>query len=42
VHIVVATPGRVIGHINRNTLKLKDIEYLILNEADEMLNMGFN
>jgi len=41
VHIVVGTPGRVIDHINRNTLKLKDIEYLILDEADEMLNMGF-
>jgi len=41
VHIVVGTPGRVIDHINRKTLNLKDIEYLILDEADEMLNMGF-
>ena len=41
VHIVVGTPGRVIDHINRKTLNLRDIDYLILDEADEMLNMGF-
>jgi len=41
VQIVVGTPGRVIDHIKRKTLNLKDIEYLILDEADEMLNMGF-
>ncbi|MBA7518303.1 DEAD-box ATP-dependent RNA helicase CshA [subsurface metagenome] len=41
VHIVVGTPGRVIDHIKRKTLNLKDVEYLILDEADEMLNMGF-
>jgi ATP-dependent RNA helicase DeaD len=41
VHIVVGTPGRVIDHLNRKTLKLKHIEHLILDEADEMLNMGF-
>jgi ATP-dependent RNA helicase DeaD len=41
VHIVVGTPGRVIDHLNRKTLKLAKIEYLILDEADEMLNMGF-
>jgi len=41
VHIVVGTPGRVIDHINRKTLNLSDINYLILDEADEMLNMGF-
>lgn len=41
MHIVVGTPGRVIDHIKRKTLNLKDIEYLILDEADEMLNMGF-
>ena len=41
VDIVVGTPGRVIDHINRKTLKLENIEYLILDEADEMLNMGF-
>ena len=41
VHIVVGSPGRVIDHLNRKTLKLDKIEYLILDEADEMLNMGF-
>ncbi len=41
VHIVVGTPGRVIDHLNRKTLKLRVIEHLILDEADEMLNMGF-
>ncbi|NKB24963.1 MAG: DEAD/DEAH box helicase [Kiritimatiellae bacterium] len=41
VHIVVGTPGRVIDHLNRKTLKLGHIEHLILDEADEMLNMGF-
>ncbi|MFH1429344.1 MAG: DEAD/DEAH box helicase [Candidatus Margulisiibacteriota bacterium] len=41
VHIVVGTPGRVIDHLNRATLKLGNIEHLILDEADEMLNMGF-
>lgn len=41
VHIVVGTPGRVIDHLNRKTLNLRNIEHLILDEADEMLNMGF-
>lgn len=41
VHIVVGTPGRIIDHLKRRTLKLKEIEHLILDEADEMLNMGF-
>ncbi len=41
VHIIVGTPGRVIDHLNRKTLKLGGIEQLILDEADEMLNMGF-
>ncbi|MGM0653649.1 MAG: DEAD/DEAH box helicase, partial [Bacillota bacterium] len=41
VHIVVGTPGRIIDHLNRKTLKLTKIEHLILDEADEMLNMGF-
>lgn len=41
VHIVVGTPGRIIDHLNRKKLKLDEIEYLILDEADEMLNMGF-
>ena len=41
VDIIVGTPGRVIDHINRKTINLSEIEYLILDEADEMLNMGF-
>ncbi|PKL13993.1 MAG: RNA helicase, partial [Spirochaetae bacterium HGW-Spirochaetae-6] len=41
VHIVVGTPGRIIDHIQRGTLKLANIKYMILDEADEMLNMGF-
>ncbi|MBF0431411.1 MAG: DEAD/DEAH box helicase [Fibrobacteria bacterium] len=41
VHIVVGTPGRIMDHIRRKTLKLGEIEHLILDEADEMLNMGF-
>ncbi len=41
VHIVVGTPGRVIDHLKRKTLKLQEIDHLILDEADEMLNMGF-
>ena len=40
-HIVVGTPGRVLDHIERETLKLDHIQYLVLDEADEMLNMGF-
>jgi len=40
-HIVVGTPGRIIDHLNRKTLKVDKIEHLILDEADEMLNMGF-
>jgi ATP-dependent RNA helicase DeaD len=39
--IVVGTPGRVIDHIKRGSLKIDRIAYLILDEADEMLNMGF-
>ena len=41
MHIVVGTPGRVIDHLKRRTLKIGEIEHLILDEADEMLNMGF-
>ncbi|MDN4073280.1 DEAD/DEAH box helicase [Fictibacillus terranigra] len=40
-HIIVGTPGRVIDHINRKTLKLEDVHTVVLDEADEMLNMGF-
>jgi len=39
--IVVGTPGRVIDHLNRRTLKTNSIHTLILDEADEMMNMGF-
>ena len=39
--IIVGTPGRVIDHLNRRTLKPEDIHTLILDEADEMMNMGF-
>lgn len=39
--IVVGTPGRVIDHLNRRTLKTQGIHTLILDEADEMMNMGF-
>jgi ATP-dependent RNA helicase DeaD len=41
VHVVVGTPGRVIDHLKRKTLKLKAINHLVIDEADEMLNMGF-
>ena len=41
VDIVVGTPGRVLDHIRRGTLKLENVRYLVLDEADEMLNMGF-
>ena len=39
--IVVATPGRLIDLVKRKAVKLQDIKYVILDEADEMLNMGF-
>jgi ATP-dependent RNA helicase DeaD len=41
VDVVVATPGRALDHINRGTLKLSDLEVVVLDEADEMLDMGF-
>lgn len=41
VEIVVGTPGRVIDHIKRGTLDLSGLDCLVLDEADEMLNMGF-
>ena len=41
VPVVVGTPGRVIDHINRRTMDLSELECLVLDEADEMLNMGF-
>ncbi|MDN5707917.1 MAG: DEAD/DEAH box helicase [Planococcus sp. (in: firmicutes)] len=39
--IIVGTPGRLLDHINRRTLKLENVNTLVLDEADEMLNMGF-
>jgi ATP-dependent RNA helicase DeaD len=41
VEIIVGTPGRLIDHLNRGTLKLDDLKFMVLDEADEMLNMGF-
>lgn len=41
VHVVVGTPGRVIDHIERGSLILKSLRCLVLDEADEMLKMGF-
>lgn len=41
VHVVVGTPGRTLDHIKRGTLILNDIKYLVIDEADKMLNMGF-
>jgi ATP-dependent RNA helicase DeaD len=40
-HVVVGTPGRVIDHLNRGSLELKDLTTLVLDEGDEMLRMGF-
>ena len=41
VHVVVGTPGRVMDHMRRGTLKLDNLSTLVLDEADEMLRMGF-
>jgi ATP-dependent RNA helicase DeaD len=40
-HVVVGTPGRTLDHIEKGSINLEDIKYLIIDEADEMLNMGF-
>ncbi|RCW43109.1 DEAD/DEAH box helicase [Paenibacillus prosopidis] len=40
-HIVVGTPGRVLDHIEKGTLALQRIQFVVIDEADEMLNMGF-
>jgi ATP-dependent RNA helicase DeaD len=40
-HVVVGTPGRVLDHLSRGTLKLDEVDYLVLDEADRMLDMGF-
>lgn len=41
VQIVIGTPGRIMDHMRKDTLKLNDVKLVILDEADEMLNMGF-
>lgn len=41
VHIVVGTPGRIMDHLEKGTLDLSQLKYLVLDEADEMLKMGF-
>jgi ATP-dependent RNA helicase DeaD len=40
-HVIVGTPGRIMDHIRRKTLKLENLQSIVLDEADEMLNMGF-
>lgn len=40
-HIVVGTPGRLIDHLHRNSLDISEVKAVVLDEADEMLNMGF-
>ena len=40
-HIVVGTPGRIIDHLDKGTFDTSNIKYLVIDEADEMLNMGF-
>ncbi len=39
--IIIGTPGRIIDHLHRGTLSFKEVSYLVLDEADEMLKMGF-
>jgi ATP-dependent RNA helicase DeaD len=41
VHVVVGTPGRIMDHLDKGTLDLTELKYLVLDEADEMLKMGF-
>ncbi|MFK2872911.1 DEAD/DEAH box helicase [Dyella lipolytica] len=41
VHLIVGTPGRVIDHLDKGTLDLSELRFLVLDEADEMLRMGF-
>jgi ATP-dependent RNA helicase DeaD len=41
VHVIVGTPGRVMDHLDKGTLDLTELRFLVLDEADEMLKMGF-
>ena len=41
MHVVVGTPGRIMDHLEKGTLDLSELRFLVLDEADEMLNMGF-
>ena len=41
VDVVVATPGRAVDHLDRGTLRFDEVETVVLDEADEMLDMGF-
>jgi ATP-dependent RNA helicase DeaD len=41
VQIVIGTPGRILDHLERGTLKLDTVRMVVLDEADEMLDMGF-
>lgn len=41
VHVIVGTPGRIMDHLAKGTLDLSELRYLVLDEADEMLKMGF-
>lgn len=41
VHVVVGTPGRIMDHLEKGTLDLSALKFVVLDEADEMLNMGF-
>ena len=40
-HVVIGTPGRILDHLHRKTLRLQNLQTLVLDEADEMLDMGF-
>lgn len=41
VEVIVGTPGRLLDHLNRGTIKLDNLQYVVVDEADEMLDMGF-
>src|SRR5690606_27047889 len=41
IHMIVGTPGRLLDHIKRGTVDLSKVNYLVLDEADQMLHIGF-